>query len=178
MPAMPPTSSPISMQFASAAATDRARDPLCPDHAGRQPSHRGRSCGTAVRRAVRLHPLPRRLPNHAVGLVQRARRAGRGGTAFQAAIHFRRQPTGHPRRPQSSFNPGITALTGSVTATAAPATLFGAAYTRVEAENGSYTYDHSVKTYVVSSDRHLYTTLDLSSEPAARRKVLERLLIE
>src|SRR5215510_2086072 len=77
-----------------------------------------------------------------------------------------------------SFNPGITALTGSVTTTAAAATLFGAVYAKVEAENGSYTYDHSVKTYVVGSDRYLYTTLELSSEPAARRKVLERLLSE
>jgi len=77
-----------------------------------------------------------------------------------------------------SFNPGITALTGSVTATAAATTLFGAAYAKVEAENGNYTYDHSVKTYLVGSDRHLYTTLDPSSEPAARRKVLQRLLVE
>jgi protein SCO1 len=77
-----------------------------------------------------------------------------------------------------SFHPGITALTGSPAATAAAVTLFGAAYAKVEAENGSYTYDHSVKTYVVGSDRHLDTTLDLSSEPAARRKVLERLLVE
>jgi protein SCO1 len=77
-----------------------------------------------------------------------------------------------------SFHPGITALTGSPAATTAAATLFGAAYAKVEAENGSYTYDHSVKTYVVGSDRHLYTMLDLSSEPAARRKVLQRLLVE
>jgi len=56
--------------------------------------------------------------------------------------------------------------------------LFGAAYAKVEAENGNYTYDHSVKTYLVGSDRHLYTTLDPSSEPAARRKVLQRLLVE
>ncbi|HEU0062904.1 MAG TPA: hypothetical protein VFR19_23705, partial [Hyphomicrobiaceae bacterium] len=55
------------------------------------------------------------------------------------------------------------------------AAQFDAAYARHEGANGRFTYDHSVKTYLVAVDQHLFATLDLDSEPAVRHKLLERL---
>ena len=75
-----------------------------------------------------------------------------------------------------SFHPGITALTGSPEQIEAAAALFDATYVRNAGENGQYTYDHSVKSYLVAADQHLFATLDLTSEPALRRSLLRRLL--
>lgn len=58
---------------------------------------------------------------------------------------------------------------------AAAAAQFDAAYARNDGENGHYSYDHSVKTYFVGVDRHLFGTLDLNSEAAARRTMMQRL---
>jgi protein SCO1/2 len=75
-----------------------------------------------------------------------------------------------------SFNPGITALTGSAEQIKAAAALFDVMYAKSADANGHYTYDHSVKSYLIAPDRHLFGTLDLNSEPALRRSMLQRLL--
>jgi protein SCO1 len=75
-----------------------------------------------------------------------------------------------------SFHPGITALIGSPEQIKAAAALFDATYVRNAGENGQYTYDHSVKSYLVAADRHLFASLNLTSEPALRRSLLRRLL--
>jgi protein SCO1/2 len=75
-----------------------------------------------------------------------------------------------------SFNPGITALTGSAEQIKAAAALFDVMYAKSADANGHYTYDHSVKSYLIAADRHLFGTLDLNSEPALRRSMLQRLL--
>src|SRR5689334_5318387 len=74
-----------------------------------------------------------------------------------------------------SFNGSITALTGSPAQIAAAASQFGATYARNDGENGQYSYDHSVKTYLVGVDRYLFATLDLDSEAAARMRLVQRL---
>jgi len=74
-----------------------------------------------------------------------------------------------------SFNGAITALTGSPAQIAAAASQFGATYARNDGENGQYSYDHSVKTYLVGVDRYLFATLDLDSEAAARMRLVQRL---
>jgi len=74
-----------------------------------------------------------------------------------------------------SFNGAITALTGSPAQIAAAASQFGATYARNDGENGQYSYDHSVKTYLVGVDRYLFATLDLDSEAAARMSLVQRL---
>jgi protein SCO1/2 len=71
-----------------------------------------------------------------------------------------------------SFNSSIIALTGSATQIAAAASQFHALYTKVDDEKGDYTYDHSVKTYLVSPSRHLFATLDLTSEAALRLRTI------
>src|SRR5262245_31833833 len=77
---------------------------------------------------------------------------------------------------KGSFHPGITALTGSPEATAAAASVFGAAYAKVEAEGGDYSYDHSVKSYVVNRDSRLFGTMDLETQNSARRSLVTSLL--
>jgi cytochrome oxidase Cu insertion factor (SCO1/SenC/PrrC family) len=41
---------------------------------------------------------------------------------------------------------------------------------------GEVTYDHSIKVYLVSTERHLAGTVDFSSDPGARRRMLEQFL--
>ena len=75
-----------------------------------------------------------------------------------------------------SFNPGITALTGSPEEIAKAAALFAADYAKSAVENGSFTYDHSTKTYFVTADRNLFGTLDLQTDPRRRQALLTHLL--
>jgi len=75
-----------------------------------------------------------------------------------------------------AFHPGITALTGSTEAIAAAAGLLHASYARIENNGGQVTYDHSIKVYMLSGEHRLFATLDLTTEPDARRRVIERLL--
>jgi protein SCO1 len=75
-----------------------------------------------------------------------------------------------------SFNPGITALTGSQAEIANAAALFGAFYAKFDGQNGHFTFDHSTKTYFVTRGRRLLGTLDLQSQASARHSMLTRLL--
>ncbi len=74
-----------------------------------------------------------------------------------------------------SFNRNIIALTGSAPQIAAIAAQFDALYTKVDGDNGQYTYDHSVKSYLVAREGYLFGTLDLNSEAAVRRSMVQRL---
>jgi protein SCO1 len=74
-----------------------------------------------------------------------------------------------------SFNPGITALTGSAEQIKAAAALVDATYAKSADANGHYTYDHTVKTYFVGVDRHLFGTIDPNSEAEIRRSMVQRL---
>lgn len=75
-----------------------------------------------------------------------------------------------------SFDPRITALTGTPEQIAAAAQAFDAFYEKIPNGDGSFSFDHSVKTYVLDGKRHLAGSLDLQSEASARRKLLEPLL--
>jgi protein SCO1/2 len=75
-----------------------------------------------------------------------------------------------------SFHPGITALTGTPTQIASVTALFDAAFAKHARPDGTFTYDHTIKTYLVDRERALFGTLDLSTEPAARLGLLDRLL--
>src|SRR5262245_10758866 len=76
----------------------------------------------------------------------------------------------------ASFHPGITALTGTAAQTAAAAALFDAPYAKVPAADGTFTYDHSIKVYLVDAERHRFGAVDLNSEPEARLQCVTRLL--
>jgi protein SCO1 len=78
----------------------------------------------------------------------------------------------------ASFDPRITALTGSPSEIAAAAALFDAYFEKVPGSDGSFTFDHTVKTYVVDGQRRPAGSLDLQSEASARRKLLAPLLVK
>ena len=76
----------------------------------------------------------------------------------------------------TAFDPRITALTGSPSEIAAAAAVLDAYYEKVPGPDGGFTFDHSVKTYVLSGEHRLAGSLDLNSEASVRRKLLAPLL--
>src|SRR5262245_3733051 len=76
-----------------------------------------------------------------------------------------------------SFDPHITALTGSAEAIAAVAQQFGAVYSRVAGQGGGdYSIDHSVKSYLVDQQAHLAGSIDPQMAEQDQRRVLALLL--
>jgi protein SCO1/2 len=78
----------------------------------------------------------------------------------------------------SSFDPRIVALTGSKAQVAEAAQAFGAFYERIEGKDGSVSYDHTVKTYLVDHEGRLAGAVDLHGGEAERRALLARLLAD
>jgi protein SCO1 len=76
----------------------------------------------------------------------------------------------------TAFDPRITALTGSPSEIAAAAAVLDAFYEKVPGADGSFTFDHSIKTYVLDGEHRLAGSLDLNSESSVRRKLLAPLL--
>src|SRR5262245_41799732 len=74
------------------------------------------------------------------------------------------------------FDPRIVALTGSAAEISSAARAFGAFYEKVAESGGSFTFDHTVKTYFVGRDGRLVATADLRTPEGERRKVLVDLL--
>ena len=75
----------------------------------------------------------------------------------------------------ASFDPRITALSGSAAGIARAARAFDAFYERLT-DSGGFTFDHSTKTYLVGRDGRLVGTVDLRTPEGERRKVLVDLL--
>jgi len=75
-----------------------------------------------------------------------------------------------------SFHPGVTALTGTPAQIAAAAALFDAAFAKQPGPDGIFTYDHTIKIYLVDRERALFGAIDLNTEPGARLGLLHRLL--
>jgi len=76
----------------------------------------------------------------------------------------------------AAFHPGITALTGTPDQIAAVAALFAAPFAKVPTANGTFSYDHSIKVYLVDGERRRFGTLDLNTDPEARLQSVTRLL--
>ena len=76
----------------------------------------------------------------------------------------------------ASFDPRIVALTGSAAEIAAAALAFDAFYERVAESGGSFTFDHTVKTYIVDREGRMAGAVDLRTPESDRRKVLVDLL--
>ena len=75
-----------------------------------------------------------------------------------------------------SFDPHITALTGSAEAIAAVAQQFGAVYSAVAGQGGDYSIDHSVKSYLVDQQAHLAGSIDPQTAEQDQRRLLAWLL--
>jgi protein SCO1/2 len=76
----------------------------------------------------------------------------------------------------ASFDPNITALTGSAAAIAAVAQQFGAVFSRAAGQGGDYSIDHSVKSYLVDPEAHVAGSIDPQMAEADQRRLLALLL--
>jgi protein SCO1/2 len=75
-----------------------------------------------------------------------------------------------------SFDPRITALTGSAADIARAARTFGALYEKVASSDGAYTFDHTTNVYLIGPDGRLAATANLQTPEADRQRVLADLL--
>jgi protein SCO1/2 len=76
----------------------------------------------------------------------------------------------------ASFDPRIVALTGGTAEIARAARAFDALYEKVAGGDGSHSFDHTTKVYLVGRDGRLAATADLQTPEAERRKMLAGLL--
>jgi protein SCO1/2 len=76
----------------------------------------------------------------------------------------------------ASFDQRITALTGSAGEVAAAAAAFGAHYARVVGKDGTVTFDHTLKTYILDRERHLAGASDHQTDTVKRRSLLQKLI--
>jgi len=75
-----------------------------------------------------------------------------------------------------SFDPRITALTGSAADIARAARAFDALYEKTPGSDGSYTFDHTTNVYLVGRDGRIAATPNLRTPDADRQKMLADLL--
>ena len=75
----------------------------------------------------------------------------------------------------ASFDPRITALTGSADELAAVAAAFGARYAKVAAADGTFSFDHTIKTYILDRNAQLAGVSDHHSEEKSRQALLQEL---
>ena len=75
----------------------------------------------------------------------------------------------------SNFDRRITGLTGNAAEIAAAAKVFDAFYEKIYSAGG-FTYDHTVKSYIIDREGRLASSVDLQSDESARVKLLRRLL--
>jgi protein SCO1 len=78
----------------------------------------------------------------------------------------------------ASFDTRITALTGSSAEIAAAAQQFGAFYQKVETPGGGFSFDHSVKSYLVDHEAHVAGTIDPETPEPDQRRALARLFVQ
>lgn len=75
-----------------------------------------------------------------------------------------------------SFDPRITALTGSAADIARAARAFDAFYEKMEGNDKGYTFDHTTNVYLVGPDGQITGTANLRTAEAERRRMLTELL--
>jgi protein SCO1 len=78
----------------------------------------------------------------------------------------------------ASFDPRIVALTGAANEIAAAARAFDAFYQKTAASDGGFTFDHTIKTYLVGRDGKPAGSVDLRTAASDRRKLLASLLAQ
>jgi protein SCO1 len=77
----------------------------------------------------------------------------------------------------ASFDPHITALTGSAAEIAAAAYQFGAFYEKTKGADGTYSIDHTVKSYLVDKEAHVAGTIDPQTPEPDQHRALAQLLV-
>ncbi|HEU0060266.1 MAG TPA: SCO family protein [Hyphomicrobiaceae bacterium] len=77
----------------------------------------------------------------------------------------------------ASFDPHITALTGSATEIAAVAREFGAFYQTTKGADGELSIDHTVKSYLVDQEAHVAGSIDPQTPEPDQQRALAQLLV-
>jgi protein SCO1/2 len=75
-----------------------------------------------------------------------------------------------------SFDPRITALTGSAADIARAARAFDAFYEKTDGSGQGYAFDHTTNVYLVGPDGRIGATANLRTPEADRQKMLAALL--
>jgi protein SCO1/2 len=87
-----------------------------------------------------------------------------------------RDTPAHLKSYMTAFDPRILALTGSTEAVAAVAAAFGAHYAKVANQDGSFSFDHTLKTFILDRQARLAGASDHQTEAAGRRRLLSDLI--
>jgi protein SCO1/2 len=77
-----------------------------------------------------------------------------------------------------SFDPRITALTGSAADIARAARAFDAFYEKTENSDNGYTFDHTTNVYLVGRDGRVAATANLRTPEADRQRMLAEILAQ
>jgi protein SCO1/2 len=77
-----------------------------------------------------------------------------------------------------SFDPRITALTGTAADIARAARAFDAFYEKTAGSGQGYTFDHTTNVYLVGRDGRIGATANLQTPEADRQKMLAALLAQ
>jgi protein SCO1/2 len=77
-----------------------------------------------------------------------------------------------------SFDPRITALTGSAAHVARAARAFDAFYEKTAGSDQGYSFDHTTNVYLVGRDGRIATTANLRTPDDARQEMLAKILAE
>ncbi len=122
--------------------------------------------GKALWPVLRLHPLPRRLPDHAGGTVDGTRKTA--DERSEDLLHHGRSRTRHAEvltQYMTSFDPRIVALTGTRASVEAAMANFGAIAQRVDQPGGGYAYGHTAAILLVNGDGLIIRRIAVDAGP-------------
>ncbi len=148
----------------------RGRRPVPSRGPERQAGQRRRHEGASVPGVLRLHPLPRYLPDHLVRHV--AAHARRSAPTPTAPARCSSPSIPSAIRPAvlkdylSNFDPHLRGLTGDQAAIKAATKAYRVYAKKVPLENGDYTMDHTAVVYLMDKDGHFVAPFN--TEPDSR----------
>ena len=135
--------------------------------------------GTSVPGVLRLHPLPRHLPDHLVRMSQLMKALGpdadRTGALF-ITVDPERDTPAVLKDYLSNFDPHLRGLTGDQASIKAAIKAYRVYAKKIPLENGDYTMDHTAVVYLMDKDGHFVAPFNMSRTPAAEAAELRRYL--
>ena len=136
--------------------------------------------GRAVPGVLRLHPLPGRLPDHAVrGLRDFPRARARRQESPRACSSPSIRSATRPRCIKdylSSFDPRIIGVTGDDAAITAAEKSYRVYAKKVPTDGGGYTMDHTAIVYLMSKDGRFVAPFNMKRRPEEAAAELKRYL--
>ena len=146
-----------------------------------QADHRAGLEGPAVPGVLRLHPLPGRLPDHAVRNVGNPARARAGRRPRARAVRHRRSRARHAGDAQGLSvelrSAHASALTGDAAAIAAVEKAYRVYAKKVPLDGGDYTMDHTAIVYLMDKDGRFVAPFNIKRRPEEAAADLRRYLL-